>query len=141
MDRAFACRQSMRTNLGRLASLVGLTLAISCSVGSLFDAPPTKVIGVTPARVIDSAQEGSSAPQSAALVLSTAHGDAPPPWTAHQAVNAPWLAIAADTAIPDTLQLALDPTGLEPGVYRDTIVIVPQDPSIARLHVPVELRI
>src|SRR5438128_1318811 len=86
---------TMRTTQGTLASLVAVAL-IGCSVGKLFDAPPSKVIGVTPARVIDSAQEGSSAPQSAALVLSTAHGDATPPWKAHQAANAPWLAIAAD---------------------------------------------
>ena len=131
----------MRTEQGRLAFLAGLALVIGCSVGSLFDAPPSKVIGVTPARVVDSAPAGSGTTRAAALVLSSARGDAPP-WTAHRAANAPWLTIATDTgSAPDTLQLTLDPTGLDPGTYRDTIVIVPQDPSIARPRVPVELRI
>src|SRR5205814_9312324 len=86
---------------------------LGCSVGSLFNAPPTKVIDVTPSRVVDSALEGSSETRSTALVLSSARGDAPPPWTAHQAADAPWLTIGAGTgSAPDTLQLALDPTDL-----------------------------
>ena len=112
------------------------------SVGSLLNTPPTKVIGVTPARVIDSAQEGTSAPQSAALVLSTAHGDAPPPWTARKAKNAAWLTIAAPGSAPDTLHLALNPSSLPPGVYRDTVVIVPvssQPPEIWPLRLPVDI--
>src|SRR6185295_19206871 len=138
MDRALGARQ-MRTNPGRLASLAGVALVISCSVGSLLDAPPTKVIGITPARVVDSAPARSAAPRAVALVLSSARGDAPPPWTAHSAASAPWLSLAPDA--PDTLQTTLDPSNLDPGVYRDTIVIVPDDPSIAQLRVPVELRI
>src|SRR5882672_10677115 len=103
----------MRTIQGKLASLAGLALVISCSVGSLLDAPPSKVIGVTPSRVVDSAREGSSATRAAALAFSTTRGDAPPPWTAHRAANAPWLTITADTgSATDTLRLALDPTGL-----------------------------
>jgi len=137
-----ASGHSMRTTQGRLAFLAGLTFVIGCSVGTLFDAPPSRVIDVTPARVVDSARAGSAATRSSALVLSTARGDAPPPWTAHRAANAQWLTIAATTdSAPDTLRLALDPTGLAPGIYRDTIIIVPQNSSIAQPHVPVELRI
>src|SRR5439155_1049673 len=131
----------MRTKLGRLAFLTGLALVIGCSVGKLFDAPPSKVIGVTPSRVVESVRAGSSATRAATLVLSTARGDAPPPWTAHRAANAPWLTIGAPGSAPDTIRLTLDPTSLERGIYRDTIVIVPQDPGIASLHVPVELQI
>src|SRR2546427_10496011 len=144
IERAAASGHSMRTKQGRLAFLTGLALIISCSVGTLFDAPPSKVIGVTPSRVVESAPAGSGATQSATLVLSTARGNAPPPWTAHRAANAPGPTIAAATDSarpPDTLRVALNPTGLAHGVYRDTIVIVPQDPSIAQLHVPVELQI
>jgi hypothetical protein len=142
MERATASGHSMRTKQGRLAFLTGLALAIGCSVGTLLDAPPSKVIDVTPSRVVDSAPAGSGATRAAALILSTARGNAPPPWTAHRAADAPWLTIAAAPgSAPDTIRLALDPTGLAGGIYRDTIVIVPQDPSIAQLHVPVELRI
>ncbi|HEX9349070.1 MAG TPA: hypothetical protein VF919_15965, partial [Gemmatimonadales bacterium] len=131
----------MRTQQGRLASLA-VALIIGCSVGRLFDAPPTKVIEVTPSRVVDSAAAGSSATQSAALAISTAQRDAAPTWTAHRAANAPWLTLAAATgSAPDTLGLALDPTRLSSGIYRDTIVIVPDDRGMAQLRVPVELRI
>src|SRR5882762_11588507 len=121
MERAFPSDHSMRTNQGKLASLAGLALAISCSVGSLLDAPPSKVIGVTPSRVVDSAQAGSNATRAAALSISTARGGAPPPWTAHRAANAPWLAIAAGAGTPDTLRTSLNPSGLPSAVYRDTI--------------------
>src|SRR5882762_1554089 len=141
MKRAVACGHSMRTKQGSLASLAGLALVISCSVGKLFDAPPSKVIDVTPSRVVDSVPAGSGATRAVALILSTTRGNAPPPWTAHRAANAPWLTIAADTSARDTLHLALDPASLDRGTYRDTIVIVPQDQSIAQLRVPVELRI
>jgi len=131
----------MRTQQGRLASLA-VALIIGCSVGKLFDAPPAKVIKVTPGRVVDSAAEGSSAPQAAALVITTLQRDAAPSWTAHRAANAPWLTLAAATgSAPDTLGLALDPTGLSSGIYRDTVVIVPNDGDVAQLRVPVELRI
>jgi hypothetical protein len=132
----------MRTRQRTLASVAGLALVIGCSVGKLFDAPPTKVIGVTPARVVDSAPAGSGASRAAALVLSTTGGDQPRAWTAHRATKAQWLFVSADSgSAPDTVELALDPTGLAPGIYRDTIVIVPDDPGAAQLPVPVELRI
>src|SRR6266566_9556836 len=117
MGRAFASEHSMRTKQGRLASLAGLALVISCSVGTLFDAPPSKVIAVTPSRVVDSAQENSDTTHTAALALSTARVHQPPPWTAHRAANAPWLTITGDSSSAiDTLQLALDPTGLPRGI-------------------------
>src|SRR2546422_11651931 len=103
----------MRTIQGKLAFLAGLALVIGCSVGSLLDAPPSKVIAVTPSRVVDSAQAGSNATRAAALAISSARGDAPPPWTAHRAANAPWLTITGDSSSAiDTLQLTLDPTDL-----------------------------
>src|SRR6266576_4087812 len=131
----------MGTQQGRLAPLA-VALIVSCSVGKLFDAPPAKVIDVTPSRVVESASEGSSDTKSAALVISTLQRDAAPSWTAHHAANAAWLTLAAGTgSAPDTLGLALDPTSLSSGIYRDTIVIVPDDSNVARLRVPVELRI
>src|SRR5437899_5435352 len=114
IERAAASGHSMRTKQGRLAFLTGLALVIGCSVGALFDAPPSKAIGVRPSRVVESAPAGSGATRAATLVLSTARGEAPPPWTAHRAANASWLTIAAATDSarpPDTLRLALDPTG------------------------------
>jgi len=125
-----------------LASVSGLALVIGCSVGKLFDAPPTKVIGVTPARVVDSVQAGSGASRLTSLLLWTTGGDQPRGWTAHRANDAPWLTVSADAgSAPDTVDVAIGPTDLPPGSYRDTIVIVPDDPGAAQLFVPVELRI
>ena len=132
----------MRTRQGILASLSGLALIISCSVGKLFDSPPTQVIGVTPMRVVDSAPVGSTTSRAAALAISTTGGDQPRKWRAHRATNADWLFVSADTgSAPDTVELALDPTNLAPAIYRDTIVIVPDAQGAAQPHVPVELRI
>src|SRR5712664_2601511 len=132
----------MRMRLGTLASVSGLALVISCSVGRLFDAPPIKVIGVTPVRAVDSDPAVSGASRAAALVLSTTGGHQPHGWTAYRATNAVWLWVSADSgSAPDTVDLALDPTDLPPAIYRDTIVIVPDDPGAAQLRVPVELRI
>ena len=141
MERALASGHSMRTQQGKLASLA-VALIIGCSVGKLLDAPPNRVIDVTPSRVVDSVPAGSSATQSAALLISTADRNAAPSWTAHRAANAPWLTLADDSgSTPDTLRLALDPSGLARGTYRDTIVIVPADRDVAQLRVPVELRV
>src|SRR3989442_6815021 len=98
----------MRTKQCLLASLAAVALVISCRVGTLFDAPPSKVIGVTPSRVVDSAAAGSATTRAAALVLSSARGDAPP-WTAHLPANAPWLTSASATgSAPDTLRAPLE---------------------------------
>ncbi|HYT75060.1 MAG TPA: hypothetical protein VEL79_09960, partial [Vicinamibacterales bacterium] len=71
-----------------LASVSALALVIGCSVGKLFDSPPVKVIGVTPARVVDSARAGSATTLPAALMISTTGGREPRTWTAHRATNA-----------------------------------------------------
>src|SRR3989442_10929535 len=98
----------MRTDRGKLAFLAGLALVIGCRVAALLDAPPNKVIDVTPARVVDSAVAGSGAARAAALVLSTARGGTPPPLTAHRPANAPRLPIAPRTTTPDTPPMPLD---------------------------------
>ena len=130
---------TMATHRGLLAFLAGLAF-VSCSVGKLLDAPPQKVIGVTPARVVHSMPPGSaSKPDSVAI--TTAGGERP--WTARHAADASWLTLV-DTSgsAPGRLHLTLNPSGLAAGVYRDTIVIVvPDDPSVAQVRVPVELQI
>ncbi len=124
------------------SSLAGLALVIGCSVGKLLNAPGTQVIGVTPTRVVESVPAGSTATHEATLVISTADGRAPPTWRAHRTADAPWLTLSpASGSTPDTLRLVLDPAGLTEGVYRETIVIVPDDPNISQVQVPIELRI
>src|SRR5437867_9928768 len=131
----------MVTTRAGLASFAALALLTSCSVASLFDAPPSKVIAVTPPRVVETAPVGDTM-RSSALAILSASRNAAPQWTAQHNLTAAWLTLA-DTVgtAPDTLGLTLDPKDLKPGIYRDTIAIDPSDPGIATVRVPVELHI
>ena len=131
----------MVTTRPALASFAALALLTSCSVASLFDAPPSKVIAVTPPRVVETAPVGDTM-RSSALAILSASRNAAPQWTAQHNPDAAWLTLAATGGTaPDTLRLTLDPKDLTPGIYRDTIAIDPSDPGIATVRVPVELHI
>ncbi len=130
----------MTTTRAALASLAGLAFLSSCEVPKLFNTPPSKVIAVTPTRVAVSADSGEAI-QSWTLSISTSSGAAPT-WTAHRVAVVPWLALAdSNGSAPDTLAFTLNPADLAPRIYRDTIVVVPSDPSTASVRVPVELRV
>jgi hypothetical protein len=76
---------------------------------------------VSPASVSQSAPEGSTTPVATGLTLG---GTSPLAWTAATTQNAPWLGLSATSGTtPSTLTLTLDPTGLTPGTYRDTVVV------------------
>src|SRR5213075_3201704 len=131
----------MVTTRAGLASFAALALLTSCSVASLFDAPPSKVIAVTPPRVIETAPVGDTM-RTFPLAIFSASRTAAPQWTAQHNRNAAWLTLAATGGTaPDTLRLTLDPKDLTPDIYRDTVVIDPSDPGIATVRVPVELHI
>jgi hypothetical protein len=132
---------TMATIRPGLACLASLALLNSCGVGTLFDAPPSKVIAVTPPRVVETAA-ASDTLRSSALEITSASQKAAPQWAAQHNPHAAWLTLAATSGtVPDTLGLTLHPAGLPPGTYNDTIAIVPSDRGIATVRVPVELHI
>src|SRR5881394_941180 len=130
----------MVTTRAGLASFAALALLTSCSVASLFDAPPSKVIAVTPPRVVETAPVGDTMRTFPLAIFSASN--AAPQWTAQHNPHAAWLTLAATGGTaPDTLRLTLDPKDITPDIYRDTVVIDPCDPGIATVRVPVELHI
>ena len=121
-----------------------LALAFACRLDKLLNAPPPpRGLGVAPSRVAASAPEGSRDVRPVALVVSSASPQALS-WTAHRDSGAAWLLLTDSTskgAYPDTLEFSLDPSSLQPGTYHDAIIFVPSDSGVARVRVPVELRI
>src|SRR5207245_4571527 len=66
---------------------------------------------------------GSIAMQRDSLTLSNT-GSGPLVWTARAAANGTWLDVAPMSGTtPARLHLQLNPAGLTPGVYRDTVVV------------------
>ena len=78
-------------------------------------------LSVTPAAVADTAQVGTTIPDTAELTVSGTSGLA---WTATSTQSSSWLTLSATSGTtPSTLTLTLDPTGLVAGVYEDTVVV------------------
>jgi len=134
---------TVETTRERLVLSAALALTFACQLDKLIDTPGPPGLGVAPARVAESALEGSADARPVALVVSSAR-PAAPPWTAHREMGRAWLVLTDSTspgAAADTLKFTLHPDTLAPGIYRDAIVVVPNDPSVGRVRVPVELRI
>jgi len=79
------------------------------------------VLTVTPTSVVDSAGEGTTTARTKDVTLS---GTAPLGWTATRAQSSTWLSLSAPSGTtPSTLTLTMNPTGLAPGTYRDTVIV------------------
>ncbi|HEV8265630.1 MAG TPA: hypothetical protein VGQ06_11840 [Gemmatimonadales bacterium] len=130
----------MDTTREKLVLSVVLALAFACRLDKLLETPGPPGLGVVPSRVAESAPAGSDEVRPLALTLSS--GGSRVTWTAHTETGAAWLELTDDSgATPDTLRFKLNIGGLDPGTYRETIVVVPDDSSTASVRVPVELRI
>ncbi|MBS1829267.1 MAG: hypothetical protein JST93_28450 [Acidobacteria bacterium] len=84
-------------------------------------------------------QRGEPAPASKTLRLTSDWRERP---TAHPRfrtkVSAPWIKVTPDGGEGDAeLAVSIDPSGLAPGVYRETVVIEPLQTEIVRGVVPV----
>lgn len=118
-----------------------LALVGACRLDRLVESQAGRTLSVAPQRVTDSAAVGSAARRGATLQIAAVQGG-PPGWTAHRTGTASWLSLT-DTqgAAPGTLRLALDPAGLAPDTYRDTVVVSPSEGDGRPERVPVEFRI
>jgi hypothetical protein len=126
----------------RLVLPAVLGLVFACRLDKLLNAPPPpRGLVVAPSQVAASAPEGSTDVRSVALVVSSASPQALS-WIAHRDSGATWLVLTDSTgASPDTMNVTLHPGGLQPGTYRDAITFVPNNSTVARVRVPVALRI
>src|SRR3989441_6991187 len=76
--------------------------------------------------------------QRDSLTLSNT-GSGPLVWTARAAANGTWLDVAPMSGTtPARLHLQLNPAGLTPGVYRDTVVVSAGEAVGSPARVPVE---
>jgi hypothetical protein len=142
MERA-GVPSAVHTLPKRLVLPAVLALAFACRLDKLINTPPPLGgLGVAPSRVAASAPQGDSTVRSVALVVSSARAESLS-WTAHRDSGAAWLVLVDSTGAspPDTISVTLHPNGLQPGIYRDAIIFVPNDSSVASVRVPVELRI
>lgn len=95
-------------------------------------------LAVTPGLIRDTVPVGSPTPKTTTLhVTNTGNGTVT--WTATKTQL--WLSVApaTGTAPPAAdVTVTLDPTGLLPGIYRDTIVFSAPEALNGAVHVPVE---
>jgi hypothetical protein len=123
------------------AALVALALA-ACKVGELLspsDDGPDPALTVQPAVVVDSAVAGVSGVTMVRLSIAPAAGESRE-WTAAVRAASAWLHLGASRGTaPGELALELDPTGLEPGSYGDTVDIAIAGAQSEGSSVPVSL--
>src|SRR2546425_5092137 len=112
-----------RSALGAAACALTV-VCVTCKLDKLTNTPPpTAALAIAPGRVLDTAAAGSVAMQHDSLTLSNT-GSGPLAWSARAAVNGVWLDVSPTSGTtPARLRLQLNPAGLAPGVYRDTVVI------------------
>ena len=96
-------------------------------------------LAVTPSSIHAAAATGSTTPKTETLHVTNS-GNGTITWTATK--TAPWLSLSKATGgAPDDVIATLDPTGLPPAVYTDTIVFTSPEATNRVVKVPVEFTI
>ncbi|MGA2384408.1 MAG: invasin domain 3-containing protein, partial [Gemmatimonadales bacterium] len=116
------------------------TAVTTCRLQDLVNPGRVNTLKLAPLQLVDSAMAGSTAPRVTAVAL-TIGGEAVS-WSVKTVLGSPWLRPTVTTgAAPDTLSIAMDPTGLAAGVHRDTLVFTTGGVAAAPVLLPVEFRI
>jgi hypothetical protein len=97
-------------------------------------------VDVEPGRLAFAATAGGAAPASQSLIVgANSGGCAPCHWQISD--DAPWLSeTPTDGDWPTEVEVSVDPDGLEPGIYRATVVVDRGD-GIDRTEIPVVLKV
>ena len=96
-------------------------------------------LSVSPNSIHETASTGSTTPKTVTLQVTNS-GNGTITWTATK--SAPWLSLSkASGGAPDAVIVTLDPTGVLPGVQRDTIVFTSPEATNKTVKVPVEFTI
>ncbi|MBL8179799.1 MAG: hypothetical protein JNK48_34285 [Bryobacterales bacterium] len=117
-----------------------ITYASSITVGSMTSASVRSLVyTVSPDVLIWAWQRGEPAPAPKILRCATDWRTRPlanPRFRTK--VSAPWIKVTPGSGVGDgELSVSIDPSGLAPGVYRETVVIEPLQTEIVRGIVPV----
>src|SRR2546425_12028410 len=99
-------------------------LLATCQIDKLTNNPPNvAALSVTPVHVLDPAAVGSAGMQLVSLTVSNT-GAGALSWSASVAGRGAWLDVIPKSGpTPARVQVQLDPTGLAPGAYHDTVVV------------------
>jgi hypothetical protein len=96
-------------------------------------------LSVTPGFIRETADPGSTTPKTQTLRVANS-GSGPLTWTA--AEGATWLSLSASAgSAPADVVVTIDPTGLPPGAYADTIRFTSPEATNDPILVPVDLSI
>lgn len=96
-------------------------------------------LAVTPGSIKESAGAGSTTPETKTLRVTNS-GNGSVTWTATK--TQPWLTLSKTSGgAPEDVIVTLNPTGLPPGVQRDTILFTSPEATNGSIKVPVEFEI
>src|SRR2546421_646651 len=114
-------------------------LLATCKIDKLTkDPPPLAALSVAPGRVLDSAAVGSTAMHVDSIAL-TSSGAGALAWSASVKVGGGWLDVTPKTGTtPARVHVHLNPAGLDPGVYQDTVVVSAGQAVGSPARVPVD---
>lgn len=99
----------------------------------------TPGLAVTPGLIHESAPVGSTTPTNVTLQVSNS-GTGTITWSASK--TQPWVTLSKPSGgAPDDLIITLNPTGLPPGMQRDTILFTSAEATNGPVRVPVEYEI
>jgi hypothetical protein len=94
-------------------------------------------LAVTPGFIRDTAAPGSTTPQNTTLQVTNS-GTGTMTWTASKIQ--PWITLSKTSGgAPDAVTVRVDPSGLPPGTYADTVLFTSPEATNGAVKVPVEL--
>src|SRR6184192_957342 len=127
--------------MGVAACTLLLLIVTTCNVDKLTNSqPPVATLAVAPGKLSQTAAVGSMALRLDSVALANAgDGGGPLSWSAGSMLGSAWLSLTPKNgATPAWLRVQLDPTGLTPGAYHDTVVVSAGNATHSPAAVPVD---
>src|SRR5207249_2553400 len=127
--------------MGVAACTLLLLIVTTCNVDKLTNSqPPVATLSVAPGKLSQTAAVGSMALRLDSVALANAgDGGGPLSWSAGSMLGSAWLSLTPKNgATPAWLRVQLDPTGLTPGAYHDTVVVSAGNATHSPAAVPVD---
>src|SRR5256712_3935786 len=127
--------------MGVAACTLLLFVVTTCNVDKLTNSqPPVATLAVAPGKLNQTAAVGSTALRLDSVALANVgEGGGPLSWSAGSMMGSAWLSITPrNGATPAWLRVLLDPAGLTPGAYHDTVVVSAGNATHSPAAVPVD---
>ena len=112
------------------------SVLVTCHLDQLFTPTVLGKLFVSPSRIAESVEQGSTAPKH--LTLTVRGSSAGLPWRAAVVGGSAWLELGqTEDTVPSSLDVLLNPDGLTEGEYVDTIVVASASSDEVVSRVPV----